>query len=119
MNRRKMLEPGVWLKCLGPEDRYCTMAYPCADARSTADLMADLVDKTGYMVEIDQGTLGFRVSLLPLRGRVPLGQPPVRILYRGTDVRSILATAVHELGLLRSRQYQYQVSTKEVERWVP
>lgn len=118
MNRRHMVESGVWLKHLGPRYGGVPRAYPTEDGRDAHTLLGEICDRAGYLVEISLSGETYRVQLLPLAGKVPLGQPPVRILYMGTDLRNILAHAAHELMLLRSQRYTFTVHTREVPRWV-
>jgi hypothetical protein len=85
----------------------------------TLDMLAhQICSKHGYMLDVECIDAVYHVRLHPLAGRVPLGAPVVAISYRGPNLRSILASALVELAVLFGRQRTYEVSTREVPRWV-
>lgn len=118
MRRREKYAHAVWLCGFEGDPDSRNRATQGITVDSVAGTLHQICGRHGYLVEMEQHGDVFEVRCFPVRPRLPLGQPPVSLLYKGSSLRNILASALLELARLRNLERRYSVCIKEHVRWV-
>lgn len=119
MRRRDRWQGMPWIVWVENDTGGAAPPVPKEEGRTYAEAMECLVATHRRYVEIERSADAYTVRVLPHSRDAGPAEISAGLLYSGSNLGNILATAAHELTQIRTWQVIYRLSTREVARWVP